>query len=97
MKGCCRSELLERDSLQRIDAVEQKDADGGNINRDLRETFQELEPDSLTTRGDLPRDERTHHAQGEPTLGDPCIVALLWQEMQVLDAAIENVHGMNDS
>lgn len=97
VKRCRRSELPERNRLQRVDAVEQEDADSRNIARHLCDTFQKLEPDPLTTRCDLPRDERAHYTQGQPSLGDPGIVALLGQQVQVLDTAIEDIHGMNDS
>src|SRR5487761_398108 len=83
VKSRCRSELLEWNSLQRVDAVEQKDADSRNIGRNLRDTLQKLEPAPFTTRRDLPRDERARDTQGEPCLGDPGIVALLGQQMQV--------------
>ncbi len=46
VKSRCRSELLEWNGLQRVDAVEQKDTDGRDIGRHLRDTIQKLEPEA---------------------------------------------------
>lgn len=93
MERRCRSELPERNGLERLDGVEPKYAGGRNIARYLKHSLQELLPDAFTASRNLPRDECERHTQGAPSLADPGPIALLGQEVQALDTAIKNAMG----
>jgi len=96
MECGCHSEILQRNRLQGVNAIQEEHPDGGDVAGDLSDALKEFQTDSFTPRGYLLMKESPRNAYGKTRLGNPGLRTFLGQCMQVLDAAVEHVYRMND-
>jgi len=70
VKGRGGSKVLEWNPLQRIDAIEKKYPDCGDVSGNLGDTLEKLETGSLVSSGNLPN-KCTRDIHSEMRLSDP--------------------------
>src|SRR5688572_10786631 len=91
------AKVVDRDGKQWVDAVEQEDANGHDVFRDRDDTLDEPEPGSFVFFGNLPLHEGSRHVDGKPRLRDARGIAFFGKQVEVLDAAVENVDRVHDT
>src|SRR5208282_6060244 len=91
VKRSCGSKVLERNGLQGIDVKEKKHPDCGYITGDFGDALKQFETSPLVPTSDFLPNECTRDVHGEPCLGDARIGAPFWQQMQILDAAVQYI------
>jgi hypothetical protein len=70
---------------------------GRHVTGYVSDALEELKSNSFPAGGDFPADELARDIHGKQCLGDPGSIALLRQKMQILNATIQHIDGMDDS
>jgi hypothetical protein len=95
VEGGGGSEILEWNGVQWIDAIEKKYPDGGDITGDIGDTFKEFEAGPLALGGNLLPNECARDIESEPRLGDSSVGPFLGEQVQILDAAVQDIYGVD--
>jgi hypothetical protein len=97
VEGSRGSKVVERNAFQWIDTEEEKYPDCGHITSDIGDTPKEFEANPLVSSRNFLSNECTRDIHGEPSLGDSSIRAFLGKQVQILDAAVQHIRGVDDS
>jgi hypothetical protein len=97
VEGRSGSKVLERNTLQGIDAKQKKNLDCGDISGDIRDSLEKFEANPLVSSGRFLSNECTRDIHSEPRLGDSGVGAFFGQQVQILDAAVQHIYGVDNS